>query len=144
MAGKKDRGEPKKLTVTEIVRTIASGDGEHGPWEIKEIKALNAAGAPINETLKTFADVTPLLGKLEEFYVERQDHEKYGTSFLVSPKTSGLQLKVQVLEGRVDALEQRVAQLGQPGNPATPVPQSTPAAAAASSSPATSDDDIPF
>lgn len=152
---KNDKGDLRKLTVTSIDREITSGVNEKsGAWSLKAVSVLDASGHAINvigcdgkpATFKTFADLTPLIGKLDDFYVKREDHEKYGTSFMLSPKASGLQLKVDALTVRVEQLEAQVAQLGGSPNSSPAVGQQPPAGAgpAGGSSPATSDNDIPF
>lgn len=147
---KNDKGDLKKLTVTRIVKEITSGTGKNGVWTLSQIEVLDAAGQPINvtgsdgntATFKTFADLTPLLGKLEEYFVKREDHEKYGTSFMLNPKTSAMSLKLEALTLRVTRLEEQLAAGGQggPPNSTPPVGGGAPPA----SSPATAEDDIPF
>jgi hypothetical protein len=142
----KDKGELKKLTVSAIGKEITSGTGAKGNhWSLHELTGvLDASGTALEHQFKTFADLTPLLGKLEEYWVKRDEREHNGrtyVSFLLEPKSSGLGLKVDALTLRVEQLEAQMARLLQGGAP----PDSSPAVGpGAGSSPATREEDIPF
>lgn len=139
----------RKLTVTST-KVITTGQGTKGAWTLYEVFALGEDGQPVEAKLKSFADLTQNLNKLVAYAVEKQDHEQYGTSFLLKPpRKAGASLgpKVDELRVRIEQLEKAVAEI-RAGQVAPAVPTSPPAAPAPAPGPvpaaATSDDDIPF
>jgi hypothetical protein len=116
----------RKLTITSFEQK-ASGHSKNGPWTLHEVACVDEAGEPVEAKLKTFLhpEGDQLLGNLIEYEVEKQDDEKYGTSYLLSkpggkPKrgagagsSSGLKNSVDDLRARVEKLEGQVAQLGR-------------------------------
>jgi hypothetical protein len=69
----------------------ASGTSAKGvEWKLYEDACVDEAGDPVDAELKTFQDAGKLVGKLVEFEVERQDDERYGTSYLLElPRRGG-------------------------------------------------------
>lgn len=147
---------------------IREGEGAKGHWALSEVTATTPTGEPILEQLKTFdhLQVGPV-----EVEVEKQEHEKYGTSYMLrraggsrgggasSGGGSGLAQQVAELRKRVEILEHRLGQLAAPGAapaPAEPTPARSgwmdePAAPPAPTPPQADgaarfggDDDIPF
>ena len=99
-------------------------------WTLRSVEATNQDGSPISEQLKTFADLKGTV----EVDVERQEHEKYGVSFLLKPISnggggarggdSGLAARVERLESEVRRLSSIVDRREPsaepfPGPPAT-------------------------
>lgn len=127
----------------------SSGTGAKGPWQLSEVTATKTDGTPIEEKLKTF-DTLPA-GEVDVTF-ERQDHEKYGTSYLLKLKGAqgggGGQRQggapdpttaeaIRSLQQRVTAVEQRLDAMQKPmGTVADTV--------AAFGGPMPTDDDIPF
>lgn len=149
MSEQKDKGELKKLTVSAIGEEITSGVSDKGrSWALHALTGvLDASGTALEHQFKTFADLTPLLGKLEEYWVKRDERTHNGrtyVSFLLEPKSSGLGLKVDALALRVEQLEAQMAQLLQGGTPPNSSPDVASPGPGAGTSPATSESDIPF
>lgn len=101
----------RKLTVTGLdAKTSGISNKTGKEWTLYEVAALGEDGAPIDARLKTF-DGSLAIGELVEYEVERQEHEKYGESFLISKPGGGLKASVDDLRARVERLESLVAQL---------------------------------
>lgn len=102
----------KKITVIDST-VVKRGTSEAGKeWALREIVAVDENGAPIEEKLKSFDDLQGAV----EVEVERVEHEKFGTSFMLKLPRSpspGARLgpKVDDIRGRVEMLEKRVDQL---------------------------------
>lgn len=98
-----------------VIRTGTSAGGKD--WTLYDVTAVDADGAPIEEKLKSFDD---LVGEVE-VEVERQEHEKYGVSYMLKlpPGSAGstaatpspgarLGPKVDDLRGRIEHLEDQM------------------------------------
>lgn len=99
----------RTLTITALDE-ISSGISKNDqPWTLWRVTAIDAASNPINAEIKTFQTLP--IGEQLTVEVERQDHEKYGTSYLLRSPThdasssSTLPDRLARLEERVDALE---------------------------------------
>lgn len=92
-------------------KPITSGTDDKGrAWTLYDVTAVTPEGAPIEEKLKSFARLN---GDVE-VTVERQEHEKYGVSYLLKPaEKAGARLgpKVDELRDRLDGTDQKVANL---------------------------------
>lgn len=111
----------RKINVVDAVE-INSGTSDSGrEWKLYEITATTLEGEPIELKLKSF---DRLSGEVE-VEVEKQEHEKYGTSYMLKragakggnpgarlgPKVDELRGRVERLEGIVDALRTDVTGL---------------------------------
>lgn len=90
-------------------KELSSGETNGKRWAIYEITATTPEGEPIDLKLKSF---DPLDG-LVEVDVEKQVHEKYGTSYMLKRVGGGnpgarLGPKVDDLRGRIEMLEEQV------------------------------------
>ncbi len=116
----------KRITVitTSVIRTGTSSSGK--AWTLYDVTAVDEAGAPIEQKLKSFDNLTGTV----DVEVERTEHEKYGVSFMLKlprgagggggggggdaqPSSAGSRLgpKVDELRVRVDELERQNAAL---------------------------------
>lgn len=136
----------RKLIVVST-SVVKEGSGPKGAWALSEVTATDEHGRPVEQKLKTFEKGLKR-GEPIEFEIEKQTHEKYGTSFLLKlAKGSGgggLGPKVDELRERVTALEETVQRLdAQIAGRQSQIPSTTPVGAGAT--PAFGgDDDIPF
>jgi len=110
----------------------ANGMGKNDkPWTLYEYDVETEDGSKVELQCKGFRDLSDSFGKLIEFGVEKQTHEKYGDSYLLHPPKRDLKLAVDELRNRVQALEHEVAQLkGMMGKQAAPAAPPTEAPAA--------------
>jgi hypothetical protein len=97
----------RKLTVT-ACSEVKTGETNGKPWTLYEVSAVDEGGHPVEEALKSFTNLP--LGEQAEYVVERQEHDKYGPSYLLSPRKRESRA-VRELRERVDALEAEVAAL---------------------------------
>jgi hypothetical protein len=140
-------GNAVKKTLTIMSSNlIKEGSTNDKPWAIYEIFARDAEGNPIEEKLKAFWQPTDKhIGQALEYDVERQEHEKYGVSFMIHrPEGTGggtapgggggggLGASLDMLREEVEALRARVTILEEASHtaPATPTPGSEPPGAA--------------
>jgi hypothetical protein len=135
-------------------RELHSGETNGKPWSIYEIVATTEGGEPIDLTLKSFEQLDGLV----DVEVERQDHEKYGTSYMLkrvgggsggSSQAAGARLgpKVDELRDRLDRLEPIVDRLREQVTGLSQLAHQTAAAAPGYAPPEPTfgpDDDIPF
>lgn len=100
----------RKLTPTQV-DVATSGEKDGKPWTLYKVAAVDDAGLPIDQTLKSFTNFK--VGELIEVEVVRQEHEKYGVSYLLKPagKGAGLKGSVDELRTRIERLESQVGQL---------------------------------
>lgn len=106
----------RRLTVTSCNVKFEGTSKTGKPFTLYEVGVLDEAGEPIMEEFKSF-DSLPL-GELIEYEVEREDHAKYGVSYLlklpkgmVAARRPNLQGDIAALRERVDTLERQVASL---------------------------------
>ncbi len=94
----------RKLIVTELAE-LTNGVGRSGrPWVLYRATATTPEGAPIRESLTTFAKLPT--GQEIEVEVEVRDDPRYGRSFTLKLRSGkGLTARVEALEQRVAALE---------------------------------------
>jgi hypothetical protein len=105
----------RKINVIET-SVIKSGSSDSGKaWTLYDVTATSVEGVPIEEKLKSFEKLD---GEVE-VEIERQEHEKYGVSYMLTKaggggggggggsKSAGARLgpKVDELRGRVERLE---------------------------------------
>jgi hypothetical protein len=146
-------------TPTRTINVIEAAPVKHGTsangkdWTLYEITATAVDGTPIDEKLKSFEQ---LAGDNVEVEIERQEHEKYGVSYMLKragSKSPGARLgpKVDEIRDRVEELERKVDYLlGEMGALRTLVVQATegaelaPAGERSSEARFGGDDDIPF
>lgn len=113
----------RKLTVTSC-NVKFEGTAKTGkPFTIYEVGVRGEDGEPIMEEFKSF-DSLPI-GELIEYEVEKEDHPKYGVSYLLklpkgmaAARRPNLQGEIAELRGRVDTLERQVASLAGTATPA--------------------------
>ena len=146
----------KKLTVIDT-RAIAHSKDPAKDWTIYEVTAVDENGAPIEETLKSFDQLSGTV----EVEVERQESPKYGVSFMLKlPRGAGggscqsapspgarLGPKVDDLRGRVEHLEDQVRGLRtavEELRGGVPVPTTQPTPVDPPASKFGGDDDVPF
>lgn len=101
----------EKLPTREIIATsvkeIKSGKSDTGgDWTLYKVEATTAEGIPIEGELKSF-DALPT-GEAITVTVKKQEHETYGTSFMLSRQKGSTGKRLSDLEHRMDAVEQRV------------------------------------
>ena len=108
-----DKPVTRKIRVIEASK-VSEGESNGRSWALYEITATNLNGEPIDLKLKSFSK---LAGDVE-VEVERQEHEKYGVSYMLKPinanaGSAGARLgpKVDELRGRVEHLEAQVDHL---------------------------------
>lgn len=121
----------RKITVTSRT-AVKTGESNGREWTLWEVEAVDANGDGIDHKLKTFDDLP--VGKEVEVEAERQEHEKYGVSFMLKKKTGGLKGSVDELRARVERLEAQVAALGGARAPSSPAAAAGPPETAAGSS----------
>ena len=109
----------------------ANGMGKNDkPWTLYEYDVEQENGQKVELQCKGFRDMSDSFGKVIEFGVERQTHEKYGESFLLHPPKRDLKVAVDELRNRVQTLEHEVAQLKGMIGGSTPAPAPAEAPAA--------------
>jgi hypothetical protein len=87
------------------------GSAKGVEWKLYEAACADEAGDLVDAKPKTFQDAEKLAGRLVEFEVERQDDERYGTSYLLdlprraSNRGGGLKDSVDQLHARVKQLK---------------------------------------
>lgn len=135
-----------KITLTSK-REISSGNSNNGPWTLYGYGALDASGDAIEDgEVKSFQDLP--MGEVT-VEVEKQVHDKYGTSFMIKDpsRKGGLKESVDDLRARVEHLEQMMANNGTPAVPSSQgQSQHARRQAQKETAPAATppDDDIPF
>jgi len=131
---------PRTITVIETT-VIKQGTSDSGkPWALREVTAIGENGEPIDLKLKTFDDLKGTV----QVEVERQEHEKFGVSYLLKlprgsegshpppagarlgPKVDAVETRVAQLETDVTYLKEVVAQLTAPRAGQTPPPKPKP------------------
>jgi hypothetical protein len=106
----------RRLTIT-ASSVLRTGQANGRPWTLHKIEATDEHGKPVEAELKSFHS---LPNGPVDVQVERQEHEKYGVSYLLKP-LNGSQGDSKAhtgpvdegLEGRVAELERRVTTLFQ-------------------------------
>lgn len=99
-----------RVTACEAFRTFT--DRRNGrERHVYRVSAETAEGQPVGARLRAF-DQLPVDGELREYRIRRDDHQQYGTTFVLS-LPGGLTPRVEDLERRVDALGQRVHRVEQ-------------------------------
>lgn len=90
---------------------ITTGPGKDGrpDWTLYAVDAFDRHGKRVVEELRSFDPLEP--GKEDEFAVERRDHERYGTSFLLKRVRGKVGDRVAELERQVAGHEKRIAEL---------------------------------
>jgi hypothetical protein len=130
----------KTITVieTSVIKQGRSSGGKD--WTLREITAVSENGEPIELKLKSFDDLKGTV----QVIVERQDDEKYGTSYMLKlprgsegsnpppagarlgPKVDAFEQRLRDLELRVEALERPSTRAGAPyGHPPDTPPATT-------------------
>jgi hypothetical protein len=101
----------RKLTVTDcvVLQEWDSGKGDGKKTTLWEIKAVDEHGAPINEKLRSFAELE--VGVLIEYEVEKYVHEKHGVSYTLKRPRQNTKNRVEALEKQVADLTDRVSAL---------------------------------
>lgn len=107
------------VTGANEIKTGTSSKG--GKWTLTGIDATTESGDPIDLKMKTFDNLPQ--GQPIEVEIEKQEHDKYGTSYLLKrPKKegsgNGLGGAVDDLRERVEVLEAKVAALAGGQTPA--------------------------
>lgn len=138
-----------RIINTSIVKEGVSGAGK--AWTLREVTATKLDGEPIDLKLKTFEDLS---GEVDVEF-EKQEHEKYGVSYILKRKgggggsqprqsqaASGLGEAVDLLRQNVEHLQNRVAALEGRLDAMTRESQTAVTTTAAPAT--TTDDDIPF
>lgn len=136
-----------RIINTSIVKEGTSNAGK--PWTLREVTATKLDGEPIDLKLKTFDDLS---GEVDVEF-EKQEHEKYGVSYILkrpgggggqprqSQAASGLGEAVDLLRQNHEHLQNRVAALEGRLDAITREAQT---AVTTTPAPAPTDDDIPF
>lgn len=149
-----------RTLVVASVNEVASGTSANGnDWTLYEVHATDEAGNPVDVALRSFSSLSDHIGKPVVYDIKRNDNEKYGTTFTLTPpkkkgggnslgpKLDELRERVTVLESKVQALAlQLEAGPGAPPPPGSSGSQSVAKrqSAGGTGPPAASDDDIPF
>lgn len=109
----------RKINVINANPVRSGPNANGGTWTLYEIDATDPEGSPIDLKLKSFDQLD---GEVE-VEVEKQEHEKYGTSYMLRPAGSrsggggggnpGARLgpKVDELREHISVLENRVTDL---------------------------------
>jgi hypothetical protein len=123
----------------------ASGIGKNDkPWTLYDYDVEKEDGSKVELQCKGFRDLSDSFGKLIEFGVEKQTHEKYGDSYLLHPPKRDLKVAVDELRNRVQTLEHEVSTLkGMIGSAPAPTPTEAPAARGPSDPPPSSGSESP-
>lgn len=102
----------RKLTVTSCEVTHQGTNKKGEPYTIYEVHAVGEDGLPVEESLRSFAELP--IGELKTYTIQPYDHERYGRSYTLSlpkagsrlgPKVDQLRKELDELTKRVDALE---------------------------------------
>lgn len=101
----------RKLSVTSCEVTHSGTNKKGEPYSIYEVHAVGEDGQPVDEPLKSFAELP--IGELREYRIETYDHPRYGRSYTLSLPKAGARLgpKVDQLREDVDDLMRRVKAL---------------------------------
>lgn len=100
----------RKLTITSCnvkFEGVAKTSGK--PYTLYEVACRGEDGTPIEEEFKSF-DMLPI-GELIEYEIEREDHPKYGVSYLLKLPPGVKRPPKPNLQGDIVELRQRVARL---------------------------------
>lgn len=98
----------RKLTISSYDEKASGTSAKGVEWKLYEAACADETGDLVDAKLKTFQDAEKLAGKLVEFEVERQDGERYGTSYLLdlprraSNRGGGVKDSVRQLHARVE------------------------------------------
>lgn len=95
----------RKLVVTALSELKSGTSAKGKPWTLYGVTATTPEGAPIRESLTTFATLP--IGEEIEVEVEVREDPRYGRSFTLKlpGRGGGLAARVDALEHRVAALE---------------------------------------
>jgi hypothetical protein len=89
---------------------ITSGAGKDGrPWTLYAVEAFDQHGKRILEALRSFEELDA--GAVDVFRVERREHERYGTSFVLRRARGRLVDRVEQLEAQLADHEHRLERL---------------------------------
>lgn len=100
----------RKLTVTSCnVKFEGVGKTSGKAYTLYEVACRGEDGTPIEEEFKSF-DMLPM-GELIEYEIEREDHPKYGVSYLLKLPPGVKRPPKPNLQGDIVELRQRVARL---------------------------------
>src|ERR1700752_3972008 len=118
----------RRMNVIDAKELTSGTDSKGRAWTIYDITAVTLEGVPIEEKLKSFARLT---GEVE-VEVERQEHEKYGVSYMLKsgqtggsrlgPKVDELRAKLDDLQGSANRLHERVSELERLSRGGAPAP----------------------
>jgi hypothetical protein len=104
-------------TKCQLIKEGTSASGK--AWALYEIAAVDRQGAPIEHKMKAWVSLK--LGEPVDVEVEKEESEKYGVSYKVSPKRgrgagrhSGLAGAVDELRAQVEELTARLEAAGIP------------------------------
>lgn len=124
------------------------GTGRKGEFTIYNIEATTDDGSPVTQSLRSFDDLTPLIGKVAEFDVKPYRGNKGLTYTLYAKDKPKAEDRIKQLEERVGQLELavRAAVSGDSKRALALLGDDEPGAAAgaASSAVAPDDSDVPF
>jgi hypothetical protein len=112
MAGQKKQPDwPKRKLRVVSQNEIRSGVTNDKPWTLWGYKVEDEHGQPIDGNFKGWRDLGESFGKVLEFGVELQTHEKYGDSFFLHPPKRDLKQAVDELRVRVQRVEAQLAEV---------------------------------
>jgi hypothetical protein len=121
----------KKLTVLSL-KELHRGRSKNGEWVMYEVEALDEAGKRVDQAaggvpLRAFDGNLPL-NELVEYEVQPKDTERHGRTYTIKVQRPPLWQRVESLEKRVVALEERMSS-GQKSQPQSqdPAPAEVPA-----------------
>lgn len=130
----------RKLTATSCEVKFEGVNKNNKAFTLYEVAVVGEDGEPIMEEFKSF-EMLPI-GELVEYEVEREDHEKYGVSYLLRLPPGVKAGKKPNLKAEIDELRQRVARLEAQAGALTGTPPAAPTSPAmAGIGPG---DDVPF
>lgn len=129
MAGQKKPEHPKRKLRVIAQNQISSGEKDGKAWTLWGYTVQDENGVDIDAKFKGFNDLAEVFGKVVEFGVEHQEHEKYGVSYMLHPPKRDMKKSLDELRDRVSALEHEVGELkkmigGAPSPPAPASPRS--------------------
>lgn len=111
MPQQKKPEHPKRKLRVVAQNELSSGDKDGKPWTLYGYTVQDDAAVAIDAKFKGFNDLSESFGKVIEFGVELQQHEKYGDSFMLHPPKRDLKVAVDELRNRVSRLEHEVGEL---------------------------------